>query len=89
MECTKCKKKLDLSLFSYKDFYKKIFYLHCDICRDKQDTSKKKEYENIKYSEKKNINVIYCNCGKTFVAFRNYHILRHENTLFHIKNISK
>tara|TARA_B110000483_G_C17721094_1_gene360904 strand:- start:181 stop:450 length:270 start_codon:yes stop_codon:yes gene_type:complete len=88
MECTKCKKKLDLSFFSYKDIYNKIFYLHCDICRQKQDNNKKKLYENMTYLEKKENNIINCNCGKKFVAFRNYHILRHENTLFHIKNIS-
>lgn len=89
MECTKCKKKLDLSFFSYKDTINKIFYLHCDNCRNKQNNVKKKEYEKKSYSEKKELNIINCKCGKIFVAFRNYHIIRHENSLWHIKNISK
>ena len=35
MECSKCKKKLELQCFSYKDEKNKLFYLHCDKCRDK------------------------------------------------------
>lgn len=89
MECTKCKKKLDLESFSYKDVNNKIYYLHCNICRNKQDNIKKKEYEKNSYNERKILNIINCSCGKNYIAFRNYHIIRHENSLFHIKNITK
>lgn len=89
MECTKCKKRLELNLFSYKDLTNKIFYLYCDICRNKQDNIKKKQYDKKSYNEKKNNSIINCNCGRNYVAFRNYHIIRHENSLYHIKNITK
>ena len=36
MEYTKCKKRLDLSLFSYKNIEDKIYYLYCDNCREKK-----------------------------------------------------
>ena len=42
MECTKCKKKLELIDFSYKNEQNKIFYLHCDTCRNKENNLKKK-----------------------------------------------
>ena len=85
MECTKCKKKLELNLFSYKDIENKIFYLYCDICRNKKDNIKKKQYEKNSYNEKKELNVIKCICGKSYIAFRDYHIMRHENSVCHIK----
>ena len=89
MECTKCKKKLELNLFSYKDVETKLYYLYCDICRNKQDNIKKKEYEKNSYNEKKKHNIINCICGKNYIAFRNYHIIRHENSSCHIKNVSR
>ena len=46
MECTKCKKRLELEFFSYKDVENKIYYLHCNICRNKQDNIKK-QYKRI------------------------------------------
>ena len=55
MECTKCKKKLELNLFSY--------------------------------NEKKKQDIINCICGKNYIAFRNFHIIRHENSWCHIKNV--
>jgi hypothetical protein len=89
MECTKCKKKLELNLFSYKDIENKIFYLYCDICRNKKDNIKKKQYEKNSYNEKKELSVIKCICGKSYIAFRDYHIIRHENSVCHIKKCNK
>ena len=89
MECTKCKKKLELNLFSYKDGENKIYYLYCDIGRNKQDNIKKKQYEKNSYNEKKKISIINCICGKNYIAFRDYHIIRHENSLCHIKNVTR
>lgn len=89
MECTKCKKKLEFNHFSYKDIKNNIFYLHCDTCREKikmQLNKKKIEmdfYNNIKLTK-----IIDCECGKKYIAFRDYHIIRHENTKMHIKNLN-
>tara|TARA_Y100000389_G_scaffold200752_1_gene241879 strand:- start:8519 stop:8797 length:279 start_codon:yes stop_codon:yes gene_type:complete len=89
MECTKCKKKLELSYFSYKDDNKKIFYLHCDKCREKISMYKnKKEIEIENYNVIKETKIIECVCGKKYIAFRNYHIKRHECTKNHLKNIN-
>jgi hypothetical protein len=89
MECTKCKKRLELIEFSYKNEQNKIFYLHCDTCRNKENNLKKKSYEKNQYNEKKETCKVNCKCGKIYIAFRDYHIKRHECTLFHIKNITK
>jgi hypothetical protein len=88
MECTKCNKKLELNCFSYKDFNNKIFYLHCDKCRDKiRKQANKKEIEKKNYNNIKETNIIECLCGKKYIAFRDYHIIRHQTTIYHIKNI--
>mgnify|MGYP001027033504 CR=1 FL=1 len=89
MECTKCNKKLELNCFSYKDLNKKIFYLHCDKCRQKITMqSNKKDIEKKNYNNVKDTKIIQCLCGKKYIAFREYHIIRHENTKYHIKNIN-
>jgi hypothetical protein len=90
MECTKCKKTLDLEYFTYKNVQKKIYYFHCDFCREKikkQKNKKNLEYDN--YYDVKINNLIHCACGKKYVAFREFHIYRHENTKSHIKYVSK
>ncbi len=89
MLCTKCHKKKNISEFSYKNNDLKILYLHCDYCRDKiKSQNNKKIRENDNYNFIKSNNIIQCKCGKSYIAFRDYHINRHNNTLFHIKNIS-
>lgn len=88
MECTKCRKRLDLSLFSYKNIEDKIYYLYCDNCREKINNDNKKIYDNISYLYVKNNNVVSCKCGKKYIAFRNYHIIRHENSKYHKENIN-
>lgn len=89
MECSKCKKKLELYCFSYKDEKNKLFYLHCDKCRDKIKMQKnKKQNEKENYNNIKETNKIECVCGKIYIAFREYHIIRHENTKNHLKYIN-
>lgn len=88
MECTKCKKRLDISFYSLKNIKNNIYYLHCDICREKIKNQKnKKNIEIDNYAKTKNNKFILCKCGKEYIAFRDYHIVRHENTKYHIKNI--
>tara|TARA_Y100000389_G_scaffold191910_1_gene218777 strand:+ start:113 stop:388 length:276 start_codon:yes stop_codon:yes gene_type:complete len=88
MECTKCKKRLDISYYSLKNIKNNIYYLHCDICREKINNQKnKKNIEIDNYDKTKNNKFILCKCGKEYIAFRDYHIVRHENTKYHIKNI--
>lgn len=88
MECTKCKKRLDISYFSLKNIKDNIYYLHCDICREKINNQKnKKNIETTNYINTKNNKIINCKCGKKFIAFRDYHIIRHESSNYHIKNI--
>lgn len=85
MECTKCHKVLDIHQFSYKNVAKKIYYVHCDKCREtilKDKDKQKKEKEQYEFVKK--TNVIECACGKKYIAFRDYHILRHNNTKTHI-----
>jgi hypothetical protein len=86
MQCTKCKMILDIANFSYKNADKKIYYLHCNTCREKilSDTNKKireKEY----YKKTKKENAIECACGVKYIAFRDFHILRHASSKIHIK----
>lgn len=85
MECTKCHKILDIDKFSYKNVEKKIYYLHCDKCREKITKNKEKKMnEKQQYEFVKRTNVIECPCGKKYIAFRDYHILRHNNTITHL-----
>lgn len=84
MNCTKCNKTLDISNFSYKNKEQKIYYLHCDNCRQKiisnknKSINEKNQYENVKKS-----NYIECECGKKFVVFRDFHLARHYNSKKH------
>lgn len=88
MDCTRCKKILDKDQYSYKNEEKKIYYVQCNKCREKiknnqdKQAKEKEQYENVKKE-----NVIECRCGKTYVAFRDYHILRHNATKKHQQNI--
>lgn len=88
MECTKCKKRLDISYYSLKNIKYNIYYLNCDICREKIINQKnKKDIEIYNYINTKNNKYILCKCGKEYIAFREFHIIRHESTNYHIKNI--
>jgi hypothetical protein len=87
MECTKCHKILGIDNFSYKNEKEKIFYLHCDKCREKLKTQvNKKTVEKQQYERVKKTNVIHCECGSTYIAFRSYHITRHKGSVLHIRN---
>lgn len=86
MECTKCHKILNLSDFSLKK--DKTYYLHCDRCREKiADNKERKQAIKNHYENTKKNNVIECVCGKTFIAFRDYHISRHSMSKKHINYI--
>jgi hypothetical protein len=88
MECTKCHKLLSIDNFSYKNVEKKIYYLHCDKCREKQKQQvNKKADEKQQYEKVKNTNVVHCECGSKYIAFRVYHIARHKNSLIHLSYI--
>jgi hypothetical protein len=84
MECTSCHNILNLDKFSLKNEAKKIYYLHCNACREKiiNDPNKKKR-EKEQYEKVKMNNVINCKCGIKYIAFRDYHILRHTDTQTH------
>jgi len=88
MECTKCHKILGIDNFSYKNEKEKIFYLHCDKCRDKvKNQINKKSSEKEQYEIVKKTNVVHCECGSTYIAFRAYHIMRHKNSVSHNSHI--
>lgn len=88
MECTRCHRVLDKDDFSLKNVQKKIYYVNCNSCREKvknnvnKAMNEKVQYEDVKLREK-----ITCSCGKTYVAFRDYHITRHKSTKWHIANV--
>lgn len=85
MECTKCHKILDKDKFSYKNVEEKIYYLHCDSCREKMKNQlNKKKVEKEKYEFIKRTNEIHCECGRKYIAFREYHIKRHVNSIIHL-----
>jgi hypothetical protein len=89
MECTRCHKILPVESFSYKNVAKKIYYVHCNSCREKlaKKQPNKKQNEKEKYEITKRDNVIHCECGRTYVAFRNFHINRHVNSKYHLASI--
>lgn len=87
MECTKCHKLLSVDNFSYKNIKQKIYYLHCDKCREKQNHANKKSIEKEQYEKVKTDNVIECECGRKYIAFRAYHIARHNNSFAHLSYI--
>ena len=90
MECTKCHMRKHISEFSLKNVKEEIYYLYCDECRkqatDLQQRYKEKAKED--YEIKKLSNIINCDCGKTFVCFRDFHMSRHLNSKYH-KNFIK
>jgi len=89
MECTKCHKILPVDNFSYKNVAKKIYYLHCNKCRDKVKANKnKKEQEKMQYDIIKRTSIIECECGKKYVAFRDFHINRHIHSQYHLNYLS-
>ena len=90
MECTKCRTVKNFEEFSYKNESEKIYYLYCDLCRKKTQViqSKYKEKAKENYNLKKKQSSIQCECGITYVCFRDYHIYRHINSKKH-KNLLK
>jgi len=89
MECTKCKTKKTLNEYSLKNKKEKIYYSYCNSCRDRVNIEKEK-YKDIakeNYEILKKTNVIKCDCGKSFVSFRDYHIYRHNNSKYHLEHI--
>ena len=86
MECTKCRTVKNFEEFSYKNESEKIYYLYCDLCRKKTQViqSKYKEKAKENYNLKKKYNSVQCECGITYVCFRDYHIYRHINSKKHI-----
>lgn len=84
MECTNCHNVMAVDKFSFKNAAQKIYYLHCNACREKiiNDPNKKKR-EKEQYERVKKDSLIHCKCGASYVAFRDYHIIRHTNTLYH------
>ena len=86
MECTKCHNVKNFEEFSYKNESEKIYYLYCDLCRKKTQViqSKYKEKSKENYNLKKKYNSVQCECGITYVCFRDYHIYRHINSKKHI-----
>ena len=89
MECTKCHRLLTIDNFSYKNIHKKIYYLHCNKCREKLMANKnKKQQEKEQYDITKKTNIIQCDCGKKYVAFRDYHIYRHVNSKCHLNYLN-
>lgn len=90
LECTRCHKNLSLDSFSLKNVKDKIYYLHCDTCREKiKNFENKKQNEKDNYDLVKKTNVIHCNCGTNYVSFRTYHYIRHINSKKHKLGIMK
>ena len=88
MYCNTCKQNKNLECYN---FYirknKKIYYVSCNECRNKR---KEKEEERKKimkeeYLKRKENNIVECECGTIYIAFREYHIFRHLNTINHKK----
>lgn len=89
MECTKCHQILDFCKFSYKNAKHKIFYLHCDKCRENiSKQTNRKILEKQQYDMIKKTNMITCSvCNRQYVSFRTYHTIRHNNTKIHIQSL--
>lgn len=85
MECTHCHQVLEINNFSFKNKAKKIYYLHCNACREKLTNNpdiKKRQKEQYEHTKKQSL--IKCRCGSEYVAFREYHIRRHLNSQCHL-----
>lgn len=85
MECTKCRITKPLTDYSFKNIKEKIYYLYCNECRKKTLEIQKKYKDEAKlgYEIKKITDNIECECGKSFVSFRSFHMERHMNSKFH------
>lgn len=87
MFCNKCNENKSLECFSYYiRKQKKIYYLSCEDCRTKNKEKKEeiKQKQKEEYEKRKETNLIYCECGGIYVAFREHHILRHNNSKQHL-----
>jgi hypothetical protein len=94
MECTKCHNRKDITDFSLKNVKEKIYYLHCNQCREKVLEYQKRYKERAKedYELRKQTCIVDCECGKTYRYFRDFHITRHLESKHHqnyIKNKTK
>ena len=92
MFCNKCKQNKSLDYFSYYiRKQKKIYYLSCEDCRNKNKEKKEeiKKKQKEEYEKRKENNIINCECGSIYVAFRDYHIFRHNNSKQHKNNLNK
>jgi len=90
MECTRCCKIMDKEKFSFKNNKHKIYYMYCDNCREKvQNMTNKRDNEKRQYEFVKKTNTIVCQCGKQFVSFRDYHVLRHNSTKSHLNFLQR
>ena len=90
MQCSGCKQILDIDKFSYKNEAQKIYYLHCNKCREKiTNNTELKAKQKEQYERVKKNNVINCKCGATYVAFRDHHIRRHMNSINHLHFVAK
>ena len=85
MECNRCKAKKTIDDFSfYTKNNNKIYYLSCNTCRNNKSKNIKEKHKE-EYENRKNNNVINCECGISYVAFRDYHIYRHNISKKHCK----
>jgi 5'(3')-deoxyribonucleotidase len=55
--------------------------------KEKEEEMKKKMKEE--YLTRKENNIVKCDCGTIYIAFREYHIFRHLNTNNHKNFINK
>lgn len=87
MECTNCHNKLELNQFSFKNKKDKIYYLHCNLCREKSKEQRDsyKQIAKEKYEMLKKTNKIECDCGAIYTSFRSYHIYRHNYSKRHLE----
>ena len=85
MECSKCHLRKDISDFSLKNVKDNIYYMYCYKCREQVVKAQHKYKEKMKeeYEIKKLTHVIDCECGMSFVAFRDFHMRRHVNSKYH------
>ena len=90
MQCTKCHNNKDFNEFSFKNKAEKIYYLYCNDCRNKtlEVQKKYKEKANNEYNLKKVVNLVHCDCGISYICFRDYHLYRHINSKKHKKLIA-
>ena len=83
MQCSSCKKNLDFDDFSLNKH--NIYYMRCNKCKQNEDPDFIKQRNKEYYEFTKKNNVINCNCGSQFIAFREYHVMRHINSKRHLE----